>query len=126
MKNFWPEQKYKYKCDYIYRYKKLLEFHTKYLDDGISIDEALFYVKTRDELYYLLNLGADINYVSDHTEVTLIIFTCQSLKEKSDLFRALIENNSDIRRSDMFGHTAYYLALKCRHMDIIEIFDEYK
>lgn len=129
LKDYWPEETYNPKSDYIYRYQQLLKFHDIHLIKDTSpdnINESLFYAKTRDEIYYLLNMGANINFVSDHAEVPLLVFNCQSNREKSDLVRSLLENNIDIQAPDMFHKTPYYSALKNDFMEIINIFAEYK
>lgn len=129
LRKIWPNEQYNPKSDYIYRYKNILNFASKYSDKLTSIadvNELLFYVKTKDELNYLISLGADINYEGQHTEVTVLIFTVQANIQKSDLIRALLENGADVTRRDMFDRSAYYLALENNYMDIVDIFGEYK
>jgi hypothetical protein len=130
LKKFWPNEAYNHNLDYIYRYKRILNFvkNMELRFDGSDdfVDESLFYVTNRDELHYLLYLGADINYEGSRSEVTLIIFVAQSNTEKSDLFRAILENGGDIAMGDMFDFTAYYHALTTGKMDIINICHENK
>lgn len=71
-------------------------------------------------------MGANINFESDHTSVTVLLFTTQSTKEKSDLVRTLLENGADFKYRDMYDHSSYYHALNNDYMDIINIFAEYK
>jgi len=129
--DFWPEEKYDHKKDYIYRYKQMQNFIKKYLKkkETMTQDEinwVMYNLRTRDELNFLLSLGADVNCYCDSPDQPLLVFLVQSNFEKSDVVRGLLEKGAKINAIDNFRKTPYYHALKNNYINIINILAEYK
>lgn len=126
--DFWKKEDYDHKKDYIYRYKSITKFINQYIKESMSeydINELLYRVTTKDQFNYVINLGADVNFVGG-PEVSPLVFRSNSRVERPDLTRGLLENGAYIQETDMFNKTAYYLALKNGYMNTIDIFSEYK
>ncbi|GBE95292.1 ankyrin repeat domain-containing protein [Nostoc cycadae] len=78
--------------------------------NSASIDYAIFQV--------LIEVGANLNSSSSRGETVLMLAV---LTLNIDAVRRLLELGVDVNAKDIYGHTALYYAIACRHRDEIVV-----